>query len=255
MLRAMCLKSWAGRRLFAALLSTASASAQAVTVSPVVVDMQSSGRGVVSNLTVDNNGVAPLPVEIRVQALDFDEQGVKATDKDTGELLVVPPQALIQPGQTQSFRLQWVGEPALQQSRHFYVTVAQLPVELPQGQSAVQIVYNFQVLASVSSPASKPALTIQSAAIGDNGGKPAPVITVNNSGGAYGYVSNYRLKIVQLDSAGKELFTKNYSGPEFQQAVGYGLVAAGHSRKILVPVDLPSRTGTVQATLTEDRRR
>ena len=59
-------------------------------------------------------------------------------------------QAMIQPGQTQTFRVQYVGDPDLARSKHYYVTVAQLPVQMPQGQSAIQILYNFQVLVSVS---------------------------------------------------------------------------------------------------------
>jgi fimbrial chaperone protein len=231
------------------------APALATTVSPVVVDMQSTGRGVVANISVENTAANPLPVEIKVETLTAGPSGLAGTGQDSGDLLVVPPMAIIPAGQTQTFRVQWVGDPELVQSKHFYVTVAQLPVEMPAGESAVQVLYNFQVLVNVSAPGKKPELAIQSASIGTHDGKPAPIISVANRGAAHGYVSKYRLKIVQNDASGREIFSKVMSGPEFQQSVGYGLVASNQVRNIPLPMALPSREGTVTATLSEEGSR
>ena len=129
--------------------------------------------------------------------------------------MIFPPQALIEPGQTQTFRLQYVGDPALAKSKHYYITVAQLPVKLPEGQSAIQILYNFQVLVSVAPAGIKPQITVQSATVGKNAaGKPIPVLTVANDSTAHGYLANGRLRIVEKDAAGKQLFTKSLSGAE-----------------------------------------
>lgn len=111
----------------------------AMTVQPVILNLTLSGSGMAQLITVENTFATPLPVELRVQSLDFDQNGIKETGKDPGDLLIFPPQALIQPGQTQSFRVQYVGDPDLKTSKHYYVTVAQLPVKLPAGQSAIQI--------------------------------------------------------------------------------------------------------------------
>src|SRR3546814_13905099 len=56
------------------------------------------------------------------------------TSQDPGDLVVFPAQAVIQHGQSQVFRVQYVGDAELDKSRHYYVTVAQLPVQLPQGE-------------------------------------------------------------------------------------------------------------------------
>jgi fimbrial chaperone protein len=181
--------------------------------------------------------------------------GVKGTGKDPGDLLVFPPQALIQAGQTQTFRIQWVGDPEIKRSKHYYVTVAQLPVQLPQGQSAIQILYNFQVLVSVSPQGIKPNITIVSAAIGRNSaGKPVPVLTVTNDSAAHGYLSRGRLQITEKDASGHQVFSKVIPGPEVQQTIGFGLIASGQTRKIQVPIILPVEGGTLEATFTPDRR-
>jgi fimbrial chaperone protein len=165
--------------------------------------------------------------------------------------MVFPVQAMIQPGQTQTFRIQYVGDPDMAKSRHFYATVAQLPVQLPQGQSAIQILYNFQVLVSVSPQGAKPDLKVSGASIGhDNAGKPVAVVTLSNASAAHGYLSQGRLRIVQRDSAGKEVFHRTLSGPEIQQTIGFGLVGAGQTRKVQIPVELPQDGGTVEAQFT-----
>lgn len=246
-------KFFLGFALTASVLSNGPAGA--TTVSPVVVDLQSSGRTVVSNVSVNNTGAGPLPMEVTIQPLKATDKGFEPDGVDEENLLVVPPTAIIPAGQTQTFRVQWVGDPAMDISKHYYVSFNQLPVKLPEGESAVQIVYNFQVLVNVASAAGKADLSIESAAVGEHDGKPAPMLTVKNSGNAYGYLSQHRLQIVEKDAAGKEIFSKTMAGAEFQQLVGYGLVAANQVRTFLLPIELPSKAGQVSVTLLEDRQR
>jgi len=228
-------------------------SALAMTVQPVVIDLKLSGRGMSQVITVENTFATPLPVELRVQELELTPDGLKPTGKDPGDLLVFPPQALIQPGQTQTFRIQYVGDPALAKSKHYYVTVAQLPVKLPQGQSAIQILYNFQVLVSISPSGTKPALKVESAEVGKNtAGKPVAIVTMRNDGVAYGYLSGGRLRITEKDASGKEVFRRTLSGAEIQQTIGFGLVGGNQSRRVTVPIELPLADGTVSADFSAD---
>lgn len=226
----------------------------AMTVQPVVLNLTTAGRGMTQTFTVENTFANPLPVEIRVQDLNLTENGVEGTGNDPGDLMVFPQQAMIQPGQTQTFRVQYVGNPDLARSHHYYVTVAQLPVQMPQGQSAIQILYNFQVLVSVSPTGVRPAIAVTGAAIDRNAnGRPVPVITVTNSTTAHGYLSNGRLRIVQRDASGREVFRRVLPGPELQQTIGFGLIGAGQTRRVIIPVELPTDGGSVEAEFTPDR--
>lgn len=227
--------------------------ATAMTVQPVVIDLKTSGREMSQVVTVENTFANPLPVELTVQELRLTDDGVAATGKDPGDLLVFPPQALIQPGQTQTFRVQYVGDPALAASRHYYITVAQLPVKLPEGQSAIQILYNFQVLASVSPSGAKPQLEVKSAqVVKDANGKPVAMLTVGNSSPVHGYLSANKVRLVEKDAAGKEQFKRTLSGPEIQQTVGFGLIGAGQTRKVTIPIELPLADGVVEASITPE---
>jgi P pilus assembly chaperone PapD len=242
--------------LLAATLFAVGLAADAMTVQPVVVELQTSGRGMSQTVSVENTFTNALPVELRVEDLGFAAEGLTGTGQDSGDLLVFPPQALIQPGQTQVFRIQYVGEPAIARSKHFYVTVAQLPVQLPEGQSAIQILYNFRVLASVAPPNTQPALRVVSAEIArDAAGQAAPAVTITNDSVAHGYMSQGRLRIVQRDSTGREVFRRVIPGPELQQTIGLGLVGAGQTRRVVIPVTLPVDGGEIEADFTAERRR
>lgn len=241
-----------GPALAAAMLAS-TPLVQAETVQPVVVDLTPTGSGMSQTITVENTFTQPLPVELRVEELTFDPAGLHGTGKDSGDLLIFPPQAIIQPGQTQSFRVQYIGDPALARSKHYYVTVAQLPVQLPQGQSAIQILYNFQVLVSVRPAGARPELKIAKSEVAlDEKGQAIAAITLTNDSPAHGYLSKGRLRIVERDRSGKEVFRRTLAGPEIQQTVGFGLVGAGQTRRLLIPIQLPTSEGTIDAQFTPE---
>jgi fimbrial chaperone protein len=248
--------SFTASLLAAVLLCATSLVADAMTVQPVVVELQTSGRGMSQTVSVENTFTNALPVELRVEDLTFGPEGLTGTGQDSGDLLVFPPQALIQPGQTQTFRIQYVGDPAIPRSKHFYVTVAQLPIQLPEGQSAIQILYNFRVLASVAPPNTQSAVRVVSAELAhDAAGVAMPAITVTNDSVAHGYLSQGRLRIVQRDGTGREVFRRVIPGPELQQTIGLGLVGAGQTRRVVIPIALPVDGGEVEAEFTAERRR
>ena len=229
----------------------------AMTVQPVAVDMKMAGRQASAPVRVENNGPNPLPVEVRIVETDFAEDTVTASDRVSEDVLVFPPQAIIAPGETQVFRLQYVGDPGGDRSRHYYAEVSQLPVELPEGQSAIQILYNFQVMVNVASMNAEVAdLSITGTEIFKNGeGKYLPVFTVRNAARNYGYLSTSQLTIVHKDAVGRELTRRVMSSNDIQQMIGFGLVGPEKTRKFTAPVELTSDEGSVEVRISTPRRR
>ena len=132
--------------IFAVGVAIFAAAAVAMTVQPVIVDLSTTGSRTSQVVTVENSFTTPLPIELRATEADFKDGALVASTREAKDLLIFPPQAIVPPGRSQSFRIQWIGDPDIKTSRHFFLTVAQLPVKLPAGQSAVQILYNFQGL-------------------------------------------------------------------------------------------------------------
>lgn len=229
----------------------------AMTVQPVAVDLMMAGRNTSAPVRVENNSPNPLPVEVRLVETDFTPDSVGASDRPTDDIIAFPPQAIIPPGGTQVFRLQYVGDPDADRSRHFYAEVAQLPVELPEGQSAIQILYNFQVMVNVASiVAGDPQVSITSAEIVKNGeGEPVVAFTANNSGKNYGYLSNGSLTIRQLSPDGRELSRKTLSANDIQQQIGFGLIGPEMSRRFVTPLKLDSAEGSLEVSFARARGR
>jgi fimbrial chaperone protein len=230
----------------AAASAIAISSAPATTVQPIVIDLNAVGQGTSRTITVENTNAARLPVEIRVESLTFGDDGV-SVEGPSSDLRVFPAQAVIEPGRTQTFRVQWAGG-ALERGKSYYVTVAQAPVTLPAGQSAIQVLYNFQVLVSVSPPRAQANLRVESASIGQGAdGNPAPVVVVHNDSAAHAYVSRGTLSLVERDASGRAIFERTLAPSEIQQTIGYGLVGPGQRRSLTLPISLPSGSGSLEA--------
>ncbi|GAA0647649.1 molecular chaperone [Brevundimonas lenta] len=229
----------------------------AMTVQPVVVDMKMTGREMSAPVRVENNGPNPLPVEIRIVETDFGPDSVRASDRLSEDVVAFPPQAIIPPGETQVFRLQYLGDPGSFKSKHYYAEVAQLPVELPEGQSAIQILYNFQVMVNVASPiGGDPVLTIEDASVVQNdAGKNVIAFTVRNAARNYGYLSANRLTFVYRDAAGQEVLRRTLTSNDIQQMIGFGLVGPEMSRRFISPIEVDTADGKAEVSLASSRGR
>jgi fimbrial chaperone protein len=227
----------------------------AMTVSPVVVDLQTSGSRMSQIVTIENKYARPILLEMSAQEAEYTDEGVRGTGKETEDLLVFPPQAQIPAGGTQAVRIQYLGNPDLAASKHYFVTVAQLPVKLPEGESAVQLLYTFQIVTGVSMPGKRPNIVVDGAEAymgGDN--QPRLLLNLSNDADTYGYLSSGSLRIVQKDDAGKEVFKRTMTGDQISQEIGFGLVGAGQKRRMSTPIILPQMGGQVEVSFTPASR-
>ena len=142
------------------LMGPLSMEARAFTVSPLQLEMTSAGQRSRGQITVVNDGETPMPVEAVVQRLSLDEAGRQTTSKAGEEFLVMPPQAIIPPGATQNFRIQWLGEPMLAKSESFVLAISQVPVKLEKSKPRVQVVMALGVMINVAPPEGAPALNV-----------------------------------------------------------------------------------------------
>lgn len=245
---------WAAALL--ALLGMGGSIAWAISVTPVIVDLQTQGRRTSEVITLVNSNDAPVTLEMRTQTASYANDGVNGTGTASDDIIAFPPQVIIPPGGSQAIRVQYVGDPDIAQGRHYLLTIAQLPVALPDtGQNTVQILYNFQAVIGVNPTGVQPNIAVQSSEVSTTGdGQPRLVLTLTNDSGAYGYLSSGSLRVIQTDDAGQEVFSKTWSGEEIVQEIGYGLVGAGQTRRIETPIVLPTAGGRLEARFTPARR-
>jgi fimbrial chaperone protein len=227
-----------------AMIAGSLAPAAAMSVTPIHVEMTSAGSGGRAQVTVTNDGAEPLPVEAVIQSMSVAEDGSQQIEKAGDDFLVFPPQALIPPGGAQVFRVQWVGEPVISESESFLLSMNQIPVKLPAGQSAVQVVMSFGVVINVAPPQGVPALNLVGTGVAkDKDGKRHPTITVENPSNIHALLPDSTIK---LSGSG---WSYDFEPLELTEKVGIGLVQPGHKRRFVLPVDLPENVTSVQASL------
>jgi fimbrial chaperone protein len=235
---------WRAVGAAALLILAAAAPAAATSVSPIQLEMTSAGPASRTQVTVTNTSQAPLALETSLQRLELGENGEEKLSKAGDEFLVFPPQAMVPPGSTQVFRVQWVGEPLLEASQSFRMTVSQIPVKLPNNKAAVQVVMSIGVLVNVAPPQGVPELKLVSTGItADKARKPKPTITVENSTPVHALLQQAAVKL----SSGS--WSQTLSPSEIGQKIGAGIVQPGKRRKFILPVDLPPGVTSVQASL------
>ncbi|MDX2308137.1 MAG: fimbria/pilus periplasmic chaperone [Hyphomicrobium sp.] len=209
-------------------------AAKAMTVSPMQVEMMAAGSKATARVTVTNNSTEPLPVEAVIARLKLDENGRQSTSKAGEEFLIMPPQAMIPPGGTQNFRVQWLGEPLMDTSESFLLFINQLPVKLARQSVGVQVVMSLGVMINVAPAQGQPALKIVgTGASTAKNGKKYPVVTVENVSKVHALLPQATM---HLNGDGWE---HTLSPAMLGDRIGIGLVQPGRRRKFTLPVELP----------------
>ena len=142
--------------------------ADAMNVSPMAVELTTTGAHATARIQVLNVNPQALPFEVRIYRIDFDSHGTMTETPADADFVVFPPQGLIAHNQRQVVRLQWVGG-HLDSSRGYYAAINQVPVPLDPSKIDktkrsidVQVVYHMKVLATVAPPGATPKVAVES---------------------------------------------------------------------------------------------
>lgn len=215
-----------------------------MSVTPIVLELQAGGAASKSSLTVFNDGAAPLPVEFLVARLDIDEIGKTQTTPAMKDFIVFPPQAVVAPGKTQTFRVQWAGSPQLGKSQSYMFSVNQVPVKSLKADAGMQLVFNFNIVVNVAPVGATSALSLKTAAIVHDGKGPRrPQILVANSGNRHASLSETTITLSQ------GTWTRTIDGASLRSMLGVGLVQPGRQRRFTLPIDLPPQVSAINARL------
>jgi fimbrial chaperone protein len=219
-------------------------AAQAMSVNPLVLELQASGKSMHSSLSVKNDGATPLPVEFKISRLEIDENGKAQVTLVTSDFIVFPPQASIPPGGTQTFRVQWAGNPQIARSQSYIFSVNQLPVKFPKAQSGMQLVFNFGVVVNVAPPDAMSVLELSNVTIGkDEKGIARPQVTIENKGNRHASLGDASLTL----TSGQ--WTQTLTGPALRQMLGVALVQPGKRRRFILPVEVPAHVKAIQGRI------
>jgi fimbrial chaperone protein len=233
----------------------AAAPAMAMSVSPILIDIKPASSSASGQIRVINTAETELPVALSATSATVEPDGTVKTAPDDDDLLLFPPQAILKPGATQVFRVQYVGDPDLKQSKTYLVSVAQQPVQLPQGTSGIQLLYDFQVVVNVAPLTGRPDLKLISSELTtDAKGARRAAITLMDDSDVHAYLSGAKLTLELDDAGGHKVWAQSWVPEEIAGSVGIGLVQPHATRRFVLPFDLPAQGDKLQAEIRYEGR-
>lgn len=225
------------------LLSTAIAAA--TTVSPINIEMTAAGVKSRAQIAVTNTSTQPVAIEPTTDALTITAEGTSTTAPSDDAFLILPAQALIPPGATQVFRLQYVGDAAMAESRSFLVTMTELPIRELTSNAGIQMTVSFAVAVNVAPVAGSAALNlVESGVKPDKTGKKRPYVVVENPTPVHALLRDADVAV--KGGAWSQAFSRS----ALEGALGTGLVQPGARREFFLPAEVPPGVQTVTARLT-----
>ena len=163
------------------------------------------------------------------------------------EFMVYPPQILLQPGETQTIRITWLGDPELLSEQAYRLITEQLPVNLGNEEEVssgirIDITALYRYVASVYvAPRGVEADVQLSATHEMRDGADMLVLSFDNQGTAHQLLSDLTL---MLTAGGAELEL----GPDDLEGVTGENVLAQHQRQFVLPWPESLPVGTVDAS-------
>lgn len=235
---------------------------EAMQVTPLSVEMESVGIASRASLLVRNTREIDLPVEFSVVRFTLDENGERTEFDDAeDDFLIFPPQAIIKPYGQQTVRVQWLGDPTLAKSQHYYITAKQVPVETESTERfRIQLVFNIRSLVSVKPAAGAPSVSVLGAqVITDEDGEKRVQATLENRSNVHATLRQSNISLTVYDAAGTPIWSKTPNLPERQQRIGVGILQANARRNYVFPYELPAeiaaRASRAQVEISTQRPR
>ncbi|WP_157982862.1 fimbria/pilus periplasmic chaperone [Aliidiomarina minuta] len=118
---------------------------------PISLTLDEVGRGSAGVFRLQNTNERPLTIEVTAARRLFEDGYYNETEPAEDDFLIMPPQAYIEPGEFQVFRVRYLGETQLNQSAGYRIIFRQLPVDLgPLEGSGVRFVMHVHAPVFVS---------------------------------------------------------------------------------------------------------
>lgn len=214
-------------------------------ISPMYLDMTTTGTKARATITVSNSSPKPMPVKTNISELTLNSNGKTTSSINKTDFVIFPPQAILPPHGRQTFRIQWRNQPRLEKGKTYELTVAQVlakdsrPQEVKSGKSSIslQVALAFGSIINMraSSGSAKPAVTASKLSK-DKQGKYVLETIITNSGNQNFLLAEAESAVTILGTGNRKLWSARYSPNEMLTGFGLGLVQPNSSRRMKIPL-------------------
>ena len=211
--------------LVSLLILATAVPAFAFEMTPLELSLDSAGRESAGSFRIVNIDARPIAVEVSVYSREMTEEGADILYPADDDFIVYPPQMIVMPGQTQTLRVQYVGDPVDGVERAYRLIAEQLPIDLGNEQDrdggSISLLVRYVASLYVGPPSASPALRVIVA-------EPAPRdrmrIVLANEGTGHALLTNLALRV-----GGREL-----AGDAIEGLLGENILA-GVTRSFFIP--------------------
>jgi fimbrial chaperone protein len=237
MLRIRC---WA---LFAVLVLAYADPAEAFKMTPIEAEF-SAGRQAMQTFKIENPGTQPVAIELTVHQRGMATDGSDVLTAAPDAFTVFPDQIVLQPGQTQSVRVQWLGQDVPATEMAYRLQAEQLPIDIGSDageRSGLRLLVKY--MASLYVRPDDPAAALSaSIAEGEREGRRVAIVRLRNEGNAHVVIQEPMLSITA--GGAPVAFT------EAQRDAIHGKnVLAGVERELVLPWESNLDAGPLALTL------
>lgn len=227
--------------------------------SPIITTLAPSGPEASTSMTVSNPGDTKIPVQVTIVAREPNEEGKEVyaeSDAVSDMFRIFPGQVVLNPKETRTIRVTYVGSPKIKSEMAFRVIAEELPVDVSDPNKVykkavanVTIAIKYVGSLYVTPAGAKPELQVEAkkseTAPAKKGDKVSEqlVVIVTNKGTTHLVVRKPTLKIQSLVDNSEVIFQEN-DLPSFNNLN----ILAGKTRKFVLdwPKKLP--VGAVKAS-------
>lgn len=223
------------------------APAQSYELEPIVIQLSAAGGGTVKTGTITNTHQEPIAIEIQIFQREQHPDGTETRTAEEDDIIVSPPQMVIPPGSSQSFKVRYIGDPAVTREKTYRLITEQLPIRLREEASGdvratVSMKYRYEAALYVMPPERKPSYRLLGARPVEDEGKRFVELDIASEGNMRAILQQPE---VILSTAEGEA---TLAGEAAQPLDGLNILAGNHRIvRLPWPEDLPF--GDVEAAL------
>lgn len=205
------------------------------------------GSGATRSFRILSTGDQPVAVEIRMTKRVVGLDGAETQPSAEADFAVYPAQILLKPGETQTVRVTWLGDPQPPQELSYRIIAEQLPINLPvikQEQNGLQVdvkaLYVYVGSVYITPRGVAPKVVVEQAMCQQGPGDRRDLaLTLANEGTVHTYLTNLSLNLTAAGSNTIHLTPDQLKGIDGENML------AGSKRQFMLPCPAGFPTGPV----------
>lgn len=194
------------------LLLVVTASTWALSFTPIEMDFTPSGRGTTQIYRIENTNAEIAAVEISIKNRKMSLNGEDQLSDADDDFSIFPAQVVLQPGQTQTVRVQYTGPASLTSEKAYRLIAEQLPIDIgqgPQNGGRMRLLVKYVASVYIVPAGARSKVKLEETKLTTEEGKTWLELLIHNEG-----TSRKILKDAQVQIAGQKLQGQELAGME-----------------------------------------